>query len=180
MIIDAHLHVWSGDFGSFPFAEGVEEKEGAPVELLNAAMEEAGVDKAVIVQPVYYLYDNRYVAECLRRFPGKFAAIGLVDRHAPDAPDQLQRLVEEHGFGGLRIHLSRPDDPARMGRPRPGPDMAAGGGAGGLLHRLRPGAAAAGGRTDHRPLPRSQGRSRPHGPRSHRRGSALPAARESF
>ncbi len=112
MIIDAHLHVWSDDFESYPFAEGVEEKEGAPVELLNETMDEAGVDKAVIVQPVYYLYDNRYLAECLRRFPGKFAAIGLVDRHAPDAPDQLQHLVEEHGFGGLRIHLSRPDDPA--------------------------------------------------------------------
>ena len=117
MIIDAHLHVWSGDFGSFPFARGVEEKEGAPVELLNETMEEAGVDRAVIVQPVYYLYDNRYVAECLRRFPGRFAAIGLVDRHAPDAPDQLQRLVEEHGFGGLRIHLSRPDDPAEWAAP---------------------------------------------------------------
>ena len=108
MIIDAHLHVWSDDFERYPFAEGIDKKEGASVELLNETMEEAGVDKAVIVQPAYYLYDNRYVAECLRRFPGKFAAIGLMDRHAPDAPDQLQRLVEEDGFAGLRIHLSRP------------------------------------------------------------------------
>ena len=80
-------------------------------------MEQAGVDKAVIVQPAYYLYDNRYVAECLRRFPGKFAAIGLLDRHAPDTPDQLQRLVEEDGYGGLRIHLSRPEDPAEWAAP---------------------------------------------------------------
>jgi L-fuconolactonase len=117
MIIDGHLHVWSDDFERFPFAEGVAEKGGASVELLNQTMEEAGVDKACIVQPAYYLYDNRYVADCLRRFPGKFAAIGLLDRHAPDTPDQLQRLVEEDGYAGLRIHLSRPDDPAEWAAP---------------------------------------------------------------
>ena len=112
MIIDTHLHVWSDDFARYPFAEGRKETEGAPVELLNETMAEAGVDRAVIVQPIHYLYDNRYVADCLRRFPGKFTAIGLVDRHASNAPDQLQRLVEEEGFGGLRIHLARPDDAA--------------------------------------------------------------------
>jgi len=117
MIIDTHLHVWSDDFERYPFAEGRTVAEGAPVELLNETMAEAGVDRAVIVQPIHYLYDNRYVAECLKRFPGKFEAIGLVDRHAPDAPDQLQRLVEQHGFSGLRIHLARPDDPAEWAAP---------------------------------------------------------------
>ena len=117
MIIDTHLHVWSDDFERYPFAEGRKAAEGAPVELLNETMEQAGVDRAVIVQPIHYLYDNRYVAECLRRFPGKFAAIGLVDRHALDAPAQLQRLVEEDGFSGLRIHLARPEDPAEWAAP---------------------------------------------------------------
>jgi predicted TIM-barrel fold metal-dependent hydrolase len=117
MIIDTHLHVWSDDFEQYPFADGKEDREGAPVELLNDTMSEAGVDRAVIVQPIHYLYDNRYVAECRRRFPGKFAAIGLVDRQAPDAPDQLQRLVEEEGFSGLRIHTSRPDDPSEWAAP---------------------------------------------------------------
>ena len=86
MIIDTHLHVWSGDFVRFPFANGRTESEGAPVELLLETMESAGVHRAVIVQPIHYLYDNRYVADCLRRFPDRFAAIGLVNRQAPDAP----------------------------------------------------------------------------------------------
>ena len=117
MIIDTHLHVWSDDFGTYPFADGRSDREAAPVELLNDTMAAAGVDRAVIVQPIHYLYDNSYVAACLRRFPGKFAAVGLVDRQAPDAPDQLERLVKEDGFGGLRIHLSRPDDPAEWAAP---------------------------------------------------------------
>ena len=117
MIIDTHLHVWSDDFDTYPFADGRSDREAAPVELLNETMAAAGVDRAVIVQPIHYLYDNSYVAACLRRFPGKFAAVGLVDRQAPDAPDQLERLVKEDGFGGLRIHLSRPDDPAEWAAP---------------------------------------------------------------
>ena len=87
-------------------------------------MAEAGVDRAVIVQPIYYRYDNRYVAECLRRFPGKYAAIGLVDRHAPDAPDQLERLIREDGFGGLRIHLGAGGRSRGMGSTGPRRDMA--------------------------------------------------------
>ena len=78
MIIDTHLHVWSDDFERYPFTEGRREIDGASVELLNQAMEEAGVDRAVIVQPIHYLYDNRYVIDCLCRFPGKFAGVGLV------------------------------------------------------------------------------------------------------
>jgi predicted TIM-barrel fold metal-dependent hydrolase len=117
MIVDSHLHVWSDDFERYPFAEGRKEIDGAPVELLNRTMEEAGVDRAVIVQPIHYLYDNRCLIDCLHRFPGKFAGVALVDRHAPDAPDQLQRLVEEHGFSGLRLHLARPDDPAEWAAP---------------------------------------------------------------
>ena len=112
MIIDTHLHVWSDDAERYPFAEGRTQVGGGSVELLNQTMDEVGVDKAVIVQPIYYLFDNRYVADCLRRFPGRFAAIGLVDPKALDAPDRLEKLVREDGFGGLRIHSSRLDHPS--------------------------------------------------------------------
>ena len=112
MIIDTHLHVWSADTDSYPFYEGRQPSSDGSVELLNKVMSAAAVDRAVIVQPIYYLYDNRYVAACLKAFPGRFSAIGLVDRQAPDAADQLERLVRQDGFSGLRIHTSRPDDPA--------------------------------------------------------------------
>ena len=117
MIIDTHLHVWSDDAERYPFAEGRAQVSGGSVELLNQTMDEVGVDKAVIVQPIYYLFDNRYVADCLRRFPGRFAAIGLVNPKAPDAPDRLEKLVREDGFGGLRIHSSRLGHPSEWAAP---------------------------------------------------------------
>ena len=119
MIIDSHLHVWSDDESRYPFSGMSRPGPGVrgSVELLNEHMNEAGVDRAVIVQPIHYLYDNRYVAECLRRFPGRFAAVALVDPKSPEAPDQLERLVREQGFGGMRLHLSRQDDPSALAAP---------------------------------------------------------------
>jgi len=109
--------VWSDDAERYPFAEGRTQVGGGSVELLNQTMDEVGVDKAVIVQPIYYLFDNRYVADCLRRFPGRFAAIGLVDPKAPDAVARMEKLVREDGFGGLRIHSSRLDHPSEWAAP---------------------------------------------------------------
>ncbi len=114
MIIDSHLHVWSDEESQYPFSgkSRPRSEDKASVELLNEHMAKAEVDKAVIVQPIHYLYDNRYVASCKKRFPGKFATVALVDPKSPLAPDQLELLVKENGFGGMRLHLSRQDDPS--------------------------------------------------------------------
>ena len=112
MIVDTHLHVWSGDTERYPMDGGRTATQDGSAEFLNTKMDEAGVDKAVIVQPIHYLFDNSYVADTLQRFPGKFAAIGLVNQFEPGAADRLEVLVREHGFSGLRIHLSRPDHPS--------------------------------------------------------------------
>ena len=117
MIIDPHLHVWSDDEARYPFPGGRPPEGGASVELLNETMANAGVDKAVIVQPKHYGFDNRYIADCLKRFPGKFAAVGLVDPTAPDAPGRLEELVVSHGFGGMRLHLGRYGPPSVLAGP---------------------------------------------------------------
>lgn len=111
MIIDSHLHLWSDDEQRYPFATGSRPSIPGSVELLNETMGQAGVGKAVIVNPILYLYDNRYVADCLRRFPGKFAAVCLVNPEEPDAPDRLERLVKVDGLGGMRLHFSRQENP---------------------------------------------------------------------
>ncbi len=105
MIIDSHLHVLGDDVERFPFARGMEPAQKASVEFLNDTMAEAGVDKAVIVQPRNYVFDNSYLADCLKRFPGRFAAMGLVDPKSPDGADRLEELVRERGFSGLRLEL---------------------------------------------------------------------------
>ena len=60
MIIDSHLHVMSSDTETYPFADGGKALQNASAEFLLKNMKEAGVDRAVIVQPRNYMFDNRY------------------------------------------------------------------------------------------------------------------------
>ena len=108
MIIDSHLHVWSDDPTRYPWA-GKGTTEAGTAELLLETLAVSGVDKAVIVQPIHYVYDNTYVADCLKKYPKRFSAMAIMDRHAPDAVEQLENLVTVDGFEGLRMHLARPD-----------------------------------------------------------------------
>ncbi|MDA1189999.1 MAG: amidohydrolase family protein [Chloroflexi bacterium] len=111
MIIDSHLHVWSNNVDKFPFQRGGKPSQDASAEFLLKTMDDAGVDRAVIVQPRNYMYDNRYVAETLKRYPDKFAGVALVDVKSPNAPDTLEDLVRNHGFGGFRLQMSWETNP---------------------------------------------------------------------
>ena len=110
MIIDSHLHVYADDESLFPYVAGGKPARPASVEYLLPLMDEAGVDKAVIVQPRVYSWDNRYLAHCIERFPDRFTALGLVDPTSPNGPDRLEALVREQRFSGLRLELGWEDD----------------------------------------------------------------------
>ena len=64
-----------------------------PVEILLDQMARNEVDHAVLIQ-IRGVFDNSYMIECVRRFPGRFAAVCMVDVERPDAPAQLEELVK--------------------------------------------------------------------------------------
>jgi L-fuconolactonase len=102
-VVDSHLHVWSEDRERYPRTDA---PYRASPELLLDYMDEAGVAHAVIVLPMYYRYDNRILADTLRRFPGRFAGVGVLDPRGPGAADALQRLWEEDGVRGVRLRAT--------------------------------------------------------------------------
>ena len=75
-----------------------------PVELLLFQMDRNDVDKAVLIQHRGQ-YDNRYLLECVLRYPDRFVAVGMVDTTLPDAPDTLARWAAE-GIQGVRFNPS--------------------------------------------------------------------------
>ena len=87
----------------FPFAEGahVPERDAAPETLLDL-MKANGVTKTVIIQVIHYRYDNRYLADVLKRYPSTFQGVCRVDPLDPAAPDHLSQLTEQ-GFRGVRL-----------------------------------------------------------------------------
>ena len=67
--------------------------------------ERQGVDFTVLVQVRYYGWDNRYLADCLRRFPGRFAAQAPIDPRDPAAGERLAYLDARARF---RRHAAQP------------------------------------------------------------------------
>jgi len=102
LLIDSHVHVWKRD-AAFPFAAGAKAPDGDfSVERLLALMAANGVARTVLIQVIHYKWDNRYLADVLRRFPGKFQAVCRVDPESAAAPDELSRLTTQ-GFRGVRL-----------------------------------------------------------------------------
>ena len=101
--------MWSADW---PYAEG--QAPGAALdgdarvgsaEALLRRMDDAGVGRALIVQPITYKFDHAYVAHCLAAWPRRFRGMALADPSlAPaEAVATLRAVVAAAGS-------SAPDD----------------------------------------------------------------------
>ncbi len=103
-IIDPHVHVWKRD-PRYPWAKETARppEQDATPEMLLDLMRANGVARTVIIQVIYYRWDNSYSADVLRRYPQYFRGVARVNPESPDAPDDLSRLVEEQGFQGVRL-----------------------------------------------------------------------------
>jgi L-fuconolactonase len=88
-----------------------------PVESLLDQMERNDVRHAVLIQ-MQGEFDNTYQFDCVRRYPGRFAPVVLVDVASADAPETLARLAGE-GASGVRLSAtarSLGDDPLAIWR----------------------------------------------------------------
>jgi predicted TIM-barrel fold metal-dependent hydrolase len=73
------------------------------IEQMVAAMDEAGVQRAAIVQAsTCYGYDNSYVCDAVAPYPKRFTAVGCVDLLAPDATERIRYWIGL-GMTGLRL-----------------------------------------------------------------------------
>jgi predicted TIM-barrel fold metal-dependent hydrolase len=121
-VVDSHLHVWDRTAAGLdpgPMEVGYSPQATASVELFMDYMDEAGVDRAVFVQPWFYHWDNGYMVSCLRRFPDRFRGVCVIDPRGRKAPAELRRWRDQ-GVTGIRLR------PLRAGeRPGRGPWLAA-------------------------------------------------------
>src|SRR5262245_29269580 len=76
--VDAHSHVWSPDVERWPLAAGQMKADLKPLsftpEELFKLAEPEKVGRVVLIQhSVYHAFDNAYLIDCARRFPGRFS-----------------------------------------------------------------------------------------------------------
>jgi L-fuconolactonase len=125
--IDIHPHIISDDDGRYPRNPlfGVQSdwsrERPVSVEGLIAAMDEAGVAKAAVVQAsTCYGYDNSYLADSVARYPARLTAVGSVDLPQPDATERIRHWMGR-GISGLRLFTGGSTaafDPSTLDDPR--------------------------------------------------------------
>src|SRR5882757_2047672 len=101
-IIDSHTHVISADTGRYPPAPlGGHQSDWSKARPVNhdglaAAMDQAGIAKAVVVQAsTVYGHDARYVVEAVHAHPNRFVGVFSIDPLADDAVEQMKRWIGE-------------------------------------------------------------------------------------
>jgi predicted TIM-barrel fold metal-dependent hydrolase len=114
-IIDGHVHLWSHDTARYPDVgwklngESRLPQVNGEADGLVERMDASGVSYALNVQVPWYLEDNRYHHDAVKRFPGRFAFLCVIDLDTPGGGERLERMVQDEGAQGFRIHLVEKD-----------------------------------------------------------------------
>jgi predicted TIM-barrel fold metal-dependent hydrolase len=122
VIVDTHVHVFTDDRNKYPQIRDTARAGSIPTiteigqtewplttaEILLAALDEAGIDKATLVQAYFvYEYDNRYTVDAALAYSNRFTGVVVLDPVDKNSPDELSRLVEEKRVTGLRFMRGR-------------------------------------------------------------------------
>ena len=105
--IDAHSHIWTRDIEHYPLQKGKTLEDLDPPsftteELIKVSSKE-GVSRVVLIaHNIYYRYDNSYMIDAAKHYPGKFRIVGMVDEMRPH-PDLEMRKLLKQDVTGFRI-----------------------------------------------------------------------------
>jgi len=128
VIVDAHAHAFatirgvtrdgptaSGTRGRVTIGDRTEqalpaslEHSSFPVVALLASLDEAGVDRAVLLQGPYYGEENAYVAEACRASPRFLAGMAFLDPWQEGAREAFDGVERIGAFRGIKLECSEP------------------------------------------------------------------------
>lgn len=99
--IDCHSHIWTRDVEKYPLAKGQTVDDLDPPsftteELLKTARP-LGVDRVVLIAHTkYYVYDNSYMIDAAKAYPGVFSVVGALDHRLPKVAERMRKNVADH------------------------------------------------------------------------------------
>jgi predicted TIM-barrel fold metal-dependent hydrolase len=125
--VDIHPHIISTDESRYPKTPlfGVQSnwsrERPITIEQYDAAMDEAGVQQAAIVQAsTCYGYDNSYLTDSIAKYPGRLTAVGSVDLLHPAVTTRIRSWMQR-GVSGFRLFTggsTKAIDPTSLDDPR--------------------------------------------------------------
>src|ERR1700687_4638606 len=108
-IVDAQVHLWEAGSESWKGAPGMKPQMPEPftIEKLVPLMDQAGVDRVVVVPPSWPGDRNDYALQAARRYSDRFAVMGRVPLKNPQSAALLPRWKEQPGMLGVRLTFLR-------------------------------------------------------------------------
>ena len=116
--LDAQVHAYERDHPGRPWAAVLHGPHEATGDQMVAAMDEVGVDGALLVSPfTMYRYDASYALDVYSEHPGRFRLIKPVDPSDPAVSDTVADWAATAGAVAIRVMLNRvmSEDPADPG-----------------------------------------------------------------
>jgi predicted TIM-barrel fold metal-dependent hydrolase len=109
-IVDAQVHLWKAESEDWKWVPGMRPQMPEPftIEKLVPLMDEAGVDRAVIVPPSWPGDRNDYGIEAAKRYPNRFAVMGRIPLKDPKSAERLPKWKEQPGMLGVRVTFLGP------------------------------------------------------------------------
>lgn len=110
LIVDSQVHIWAANTPDRPWPERPAMPH-RPVPFsaadLLVEMDNAGVDRVIIVPPTWEGERNDLALAAAHAHPDRFAVMGRIDPFAKGARDALPRWRDQKGMLGLRFHFAR-------------------------------------------------------------------------
>src|SRR5438445_766758 len=109
-IVDAQVHLWKAESPDWPWVPGRQPQLPEPftIEKLVPLMDEAGVDRVVVVPPSWPGDRNDYGLEAARLYPNRFHVMGRIPLKDPSAAARLPKWREQPGMLGVRVTFLGP------------------------------------------------------------------------
>jgi L-fuconolactonase len=109
-IVDAQVHIWGANTPQRPWPKRGHPHRAEPMgaaELIGM-MDNAGVDKVVIVPPSWEGDYNDVALAAVQAYPGRFAVMGRLDPTLPSSRGKLATWRKQPGMLGLRYNVYSP------------------------------------------------------------------------
>ncbi|MDR5832280.1 amidohydrolase family protein [Caballeronia sp. LP006] len=97
-IVDAQVHAWSNGEST-----GHHRRTPITAEVLDSEMQQAGVDRVVLVPPLWDPQGNAYSLALAQAQPQRFAVMGLLDVPPEDAAQRMRTWCDQPGMRGIRF-----------------------------------------------------------------------------
>uniref|UniRef100_B0T8Y0 Amidohydrolase 2 n=1 Tax=Caulobacter sp. (strain K31) TaxID=366602 RepID=B0T8Y0_CAUSK len=115
-LFDTHAHLIADDWDRYratPFTPDLPMPDRpnftVTVDALIDMMDTHGVDRACLVQRGHvYGYDNSYILDSARKFPGRLHPVVILDTQDPETPARYGDMVRNDHVRGFRMANARP------------------------------------------------------------------------